>query len=99
MGSEGIDLRDFGFVPGYCLNTCSACYQQFVGAKRCFTCEPCALDAHWEWHGLTPRQQAERKARNLQRAHDAFHSFVMIDGMSKAGRAATRAALPQEDGR
>ena len=36
-------LVDFGFAPGGYLQTCPACSDRFIGAKRCHRCHDCAL--------------------------------------------------------
>ena len=39
------DLIAYGFVPGDYLTRCKHCMQQFVGDKRAWKCEPCAMKA------------------------------------------------------
>ena len=33
-----------GFTPGYYMNTCVTCKQEFKGDKRSTQCEPCAIE-------------------------------------------------------
>jgi len=33
-----------GFAPGYYMNTCVTCKQEFKGDKRATQCEPCAIE-------------------------------------------------------
>ncbi|HRY03519.1 MAG TPA: hypothetical protein P5256_10340, partial [Beijerinckiaceae bacterium] len=43
---EGRKYPFFGYAPGDYLCMCHDCKKQFLGDKRCLTCEPCAEAAY-----------------------------------------------------
>jgi hypothetical protein len=44
-------LRDHGYAPGSYMVKCRTCDETFIGDKRAWSCEPCALAA------LSPKDQ------------------------------------------
>lgn len=76
------DLAKFGYAPGGYMNRCTRCEGQFLGEKRAWSCQPCALaKAEAPTPSETLTAPADRKELREQLAAEIFWHFPKDDSL------------------
>jgi hypothetical protein len=55
-----------GYAPGGYQRICTSCGGAFLGDKRAFQCEPCAIADKEKFDALSPAEQEEFIKRNVE---------------------------------
>lgn len=64
-----------GYAPGGYQRTCASCSTLFLGDKRAFQCEPCAVRDHERYEALTPEEKDAHDKRFAEAAREVFKQF------------------------
>lgn len=68
-----------GYAPGSYHCRCATCGGRFIGDKRAYQCEPCALDDKAKFDALSPAEQEELMKRNAEAINEAFKDWAKVD--------------------
>jgi hypothetical protein len=55
-----------GYAPGGYMNHCSNCKKEYLGDKRSWECEDCAIKNEAAFNALSPEEQSELVKRNIE---------------------------------
>lgn len=61
-----------GYAPGNYQCHCGTCGGGFIGDKRAYQCEPCAVRDREKFDALSPEEQTELMIRNAEAIREAF---------------------------
>lgn len=61
-----------GYAPGNYQRHCCTCGGGFIGDKRAYQCEPCAVSDREKFDALSPDEQTELMKRNADAIREAF---------------------------